>query len=456
MSPSWHHFDNVTTINCVYPISGTYGVLPRFLYYITLVAAIFGRSREWLIIGALVSALTYAGTSAIHMMTLVRSRTGVYDLDILAVWAVLSTGALGYIGMMHWSSTLRSSQARVVMILWGMLVGIGLIFGRALLFDTPIDHGERACWSNSNSTTGSTGAGTGTGASASASASTAGKLTLLTQILELQGGSDLFNCTYECFGISKPLRQRSEIMAVPSQVVNGRYSSLSYVLVGPVQFAAYAALSVDSASEHTPSVLCTRLVMKHLLTDIPGRQAGELTKIVYKASMESWYGGYFVFVGYIRRIRWCWVKVRWASVLLPWLVLSLAIDVLCLPLMVANIVLNELTLLSGGFPVNEANMAIGQWGPVISSLLVVFAACVNKGLEWWEERKRRRKECRRRERAEGEVVVVVEEEEVRVVAGKDGDGDGGEDEDGQVLGVVKPKMVHVQTLEDMEDLRRPG
>lgn len=424
---SGHHYDNVTTINCVYSISGNYGVLPRFLYYVTLVAAIFGRSREWLIIGALVSALTYAGTAAIHMMTLVRSRTGVFDLDILAVWAVLSTGALGYIGMMHWSSTLRSSRARVVMLLWGALVGVGLIFGRALLFDTPVDAGERACWSNDN--------GTGTGR------------LLLTQILQLQGSD--FDCTYKCFGITKPLRQTSEIVAVPSQVLHGKYTSLSYILVGPIQFAAYAALSVDSASEHTPSVLCTRLVMKYLLRDVPGKQAGELTKVVYKASMESWYGGYFVFLGYIRRIRWCWVKFRWASMLLPWLVLSFAIDVLCLPLMVANIVLNELALLSGGYPVNEANMAIGQWGPVVSSLLVVFAACVNKGLEWWEERKARRKESKESGRDEGEVAM----EEVSVVAGKGADRDG--DEDGQVWGVVKPKMVHVQTLEDMEDLRRP-
>ncbi|KIW15875.1 hypothetical protein PV08_05925 [Exophiala spinifera] len=449
---SWNQYDNVTTINCVYPISGAYGLLPRVLYYLTLVAAIFGRSREWLVIGALVSALTYAGTSSVHMMTLVRSRTGAFDLDILAAWAVLSTGALGYIGMMHWSSTMRNSRARMVMILWGALVGMGLIFGRALLFDTPASPGEKACWSttatsnhyyydshshnhnnnNNNATDGS------------------GSMVLLTQVYQLQGSE--FNCTYTCFGITKPLRQWSEIMAVPSQLVHGRYSSLSFVLVGPIQFAAYAAVSADSASEHTPSALCTRLVMKHLLRDGGyGRAAAaaeDLTKVVYKASMESWYGGYFVFIGYIRRVRWCWLKVRWASVLLPWLALSFAIDVLCLPLMVANIVLNEVTLLGGGFPVNEANMNIGQWGPVVSSLLVVIAACVNKGTEWWEERRTRRKKCRECEPGEGDVVV----EEVTVVAGKHSD----DDDDGQVLGVVKPKMVHVHTLQDMEDLRRPG
>ena len=136
--------DPVTEINCVYAISGLYGMLPRLLYYVTLAFAIFGRTREWLIIGALVSALTYAGGAAIHMMALVTSKAGVYDLDVPAAWAVLSTGALGYIGMIHWSTTLRNSNARIIMVCWGVLVGVSLIFGRAILFDTPPSDPEPA------------------------------------------------------------------------------------------------------------------------------------------------------------------------------------------------------------------------------------------------------------------------------------------------------------------------
>src|ERR1700754_2001180 len=102
----------VTHVNCVYAISGSYGLLPRLLYYVTLVFAIFGRRTEWLIIGALVSALTYAGTTAIHIFALVASKSPVFDLDIMAAWAVLSTGALAYIGIIHWSTTLRDSRAK--------------------------------------------------------------------------------------------------------------------------------------------------------------------------------------------------------------------------------------------------------------------------------------------------------------------------------------------------------
>lgn len=110
-------------MNCVYAISGTYGLLPRTLYYLTLAFAIFGRHREWLIIGALVTAMTYAGTTAIHQMALVSSKTDIYDLDILGSWAILSSGALAYISFMHWSSALRDSHVRMIFLIWGFLLG---------------------------------------------------------------------------------------------------------------------------------------------------------------------------------------------------------------------------------------------------------------------------------------------------------------------------------------------
>src|SRR5271155_5454747 len=123
---------------CVYPISGFYGLLCRLLYYATMVFAISARSREWLVIGALVSALTFAGTAAIHTMTLVSSKTPVFDLDLYGAWAILSTGALAYITLIHWSNTLRNSRARFIMHVWAFLVGSSLIFGRSALFDTPL------------------------------------------------------------------------------------------------------------------------------------------------------------------------------------------------------------------------------------------------------------------------------------------------------------------------------
>ncbi|ETI28365.1 hypothetical protein G647_00814 [Cladophialophora carrionii CBS 160.54] len=401
----------VTHINCVYAISGTYGLLPRILYYVTLVFAIFGRRSEWLVIGALVSALTYAGTASIHIMALVTSKVDVFDLDIMAAWAVLSTGALAYIGIIHWSSTLRDSRARVVMICWGVLVGIGLVFGRAELFDTNLTPPEPACYS-------STG------------------MLLESRMQLIDPG---FNCTYKCFDVTKPMREMSEILAVPQRVLDdSRYKTLTYVLVGPIQFAAYAAMSID-AQGHTPSQACVKIVMSYMIH--PGHRE-QFAKTVYKASMEKWYGGYFALLGYVRRSRWTYKKWLICCFLLPWLLMGLIIDILCLPLMVINIVFNEVTLLEGGYPTNEANIAIGQWGPIVNSMLVLIAALINKGMEVWE----RRKKAKKLDSVIEEIVLADTDVESGVLKN--------EQDNGQEVGVVKPQLAHIQTLQDMEDLMK--
>lgn len=394
--------DPISQINCVYAISGSYGLLPRLLYYVTLVFAIFGRSQEWLIIGALVSALTYAGTASIHMMALVSSKRGVFDLDIMAAWAVLSTGALGYIGMIHWSSTLRYSNAKWIMICWGVLVGTGLIFGRAALFDTVLSEPEPACYSIS------------------------GKF--LEYPIELI--SPEFKCTYKCFDVSKPMRHLSEIVALPSKQLNNKYSSLALALVGPIQFAAYAALSIDT-QKHNPSQLCQRVVMKYLIH--PGHKES-LTKTVYNASADGWYGGYFALLNYLWRTKWTFWKTVICTFTLPWMFLTLLIDVFCLPMMAANIILNEITLLQGDLPVNETNNAIGQWGPIVNSLLVVIAACISKLIEM----RQKSKAVKDLEQPQGIVSMVAPDVERGFM-------------DGQETGVVKPKLAHVQTLQDVDD-----
>jgi hypothetical protein len=402
----------VTEINCVYAISGTYGLLPRLLYYFTLIFAIFGRRNEWLIIGALVSALTYAGTTAFHAMALSSSKSNVFDLDIIASWAVLSTGALAYIGMMHWSSTMRNSEARWVMIVWGWLVGCALIFGRSSLYTTPLHGTEPACYSRSG--------------------------VLLEYPLQALQNPE-FNCSYKCFDVVKPMRHRSEIMAVPHRILhkNG-YDTLTLILVGPIQFAAYAALSLDSVA-HTPSQQCIRIVMSYLIH--PGHRE-QFTKAVYQASRETWYGGYFALLGYVRRTKWSYKKWLLCWLLIPWLGLALLVDILCLPLMLCNIVLNEMSLWRGALPVNESNLAIGQWGPIVNSVLVLLAAIMIKCIEVWK----RRKQIKKLDELDKEGGVVEEIDVEPGIVRKDT----------QEVGLVKPPLAHVETLRDADDwIRRP-
>ncbi len=392
---------DATLMLCVYPISGAYGLLPRLLYYATLVLAIFGRSQEWLVIGALASALTYAGTAAIHTMTLCTSRQTVFDLDISGAWAILSTGALAYITLINWSTTLRNSRARIVMVCWGVLVGVALIFSRSELFDTQLSPGEPACHSSGG--------------------------LLLSKPYQLVDSS--FNCTYKCFSTTKPLREQSETVAIRREILSGEYSHLSLGLIGPVMFAAYAAITFD-AREHSPSQLYTRLVMSYLNP----KHHAEITKSIYKAASESWYGGYFALFSYVHRERWSIRKCILSFLAVPWFALGLALDLLCIPLLMTNIILNELNLIGAHLPTNESPFAVGQWGPIVSSLLIVIAAIINRALEIRESRKTARD-------------IPREETDVRFSVTQDL----GELE-GQTSGVVLRTVGRQETLKDMEQI----
>ena len=393
--------DDGDVMQCVYPISGAYGILPRFLYYATLVLAIFGRNQEWLVIGALASALTYAGTAAIHATTLCTSRRKVFDLDILGVWAILSTGALAYITLINWSKTMRNSRARFVMICWGVLVGMGLIFGRVEQYDTQLTPGEKPCHSSNG--------------------------VLLSQPFQLADPS--FNCTYECFSVRKPMRDLLESVAIARSDLTGKFSNYQLILLGPVMFAAYAATSFDSR-EHSPSQLLTRLVVSYLSPN----HREEILKSIYKASNDSWYGGYFAMYHYVRRAPWSLRKILLIYLVCPWYALGLLLDILCIPLLIANVVLNELNLIGAGLPTNESPYSVGQWGPVVSSLLVVVAAVMNKGLEVRE----RRKNAPDIPREEKDVPLPLKDDDSEL--------------EGQTSGVVKRSLVHQETLKDISQM----
>ena len=108
--------------------------------------------------------------------------------------------------------------------------------------------------------------------------------------------------------------------------------------------------------------------------------------------------------------------------------------------MIVNVVLNELTIMTTELPTNEANFAIGQWGPWVSSSLVIAAAVVNKVLELRDRAKPAK--LQRQEETTSTVEVRSPSFELESV----------DVEEGQTVGVVKPKLTHVPTLQDMDVL----
>jgi len=301
----------------------------------------------------------------------------------------------------NWSTTLRNSRARIVMICWGALIGIGLIWGRAELYDTSLSPGEPACYSSSGEL-----------------------LSKPYQLLDRR-----FNCTYQCFSVRKPLREPSETVAIPRSLLSGRFSRLSLVLVGPFMFAAYAAVSWDTR-EHSPSQIYTRMVMSYL----DPKHHAEITKSIYTAASERRYGGYFALFSYVHRAKWSVRKCVLSFLAVPWFALALALDLLCIPLMIINIVLNEINLVGSHLPTTEAPFAIGQWGPIVGSLLVVIAAIINRGLEIRESRKN----ARDIPREDNHGLSVMQQDPEAL--------------EGQINGIIPRSIGRHETLKDMEEI----
>lgn len=190
--------------------------------------------------------------------------------------------------------------------------------------------------------------------------------------------------------------------------------------------------------EHSPSRICTWVVMVYLEPKHHKRMA----EFIHDASMERRYGGYFALWHFTKRKPWGRLKASLMILVLPWYILGLIIDILALPLLVINIVLNELALMQPDLPTNEADYAIGQWGPWVNVALVLLAALVNQYTLWSRRRKQRAKAIKEAEKQEQSQSLSVFELQGQV--------------EEQTTGVVKPGLAHVPTLQDLGSSRTKG
>src|SRR5436190_2511179 len=121
---------------CVYPLSPTYATLPRLNTLLLLLAVIHGPADNWATKGALAAVMTRTAGLALHAFALlgvlewelakpieIRS----FDLDILGTWALLSIVATSVPMMLSWAPSLRTSKARPLVRIWGLLVAAGAL-----------------------------------------------------------------------------------------------------------------------------------------------------------------------------------------------------------------------------------------------------------------------------------------------------------------------------------------
>ncbi|KAK8007640.1 hypothetical protein PG989_001630 [Apiospora arundinis] len=138
-------------IQCVYPISGNYGIAPRFLYYCSVFfVALFQRYPK-LTAGAAAYCISYAGATAVHAIILavisgsstpflpdgyvsenatssvwVASR--VLDQDVDATFAVVGVGCLSSLILaVSTASFGKMAPTRSIIVLWGLLMFVGIV-----------------------------------------------------------------------------------------------------------------------------------------------------------------------------------------------------------------------------------------------------------------------------------------------------------------------------------------
>lgn len=195
-------------VSCVYPISGQYGLLPRILFYASLVFAIFVQHFEWLVVGALASAMTFSATSAIHILIIFAThgrKPPILDLDALGIAMIAMVSVSLFPALVCFSSTLRRNRAGAAVVkFWFFMMVVTGILALIMVNDAnrpPLSsNAEVACFLPDK--------------------------TLLTSLAQLNGTRNL-ECIYDCFltrgSVLKPQDAATVIFGAPASGTLGSW-----------------------------------------------------------------------------------------------------------------------------------------------------------------------------------------------------------------------------------------
>ncbi|KAI4280064.1 MAG: hypothetical protein L6R38_004753 [Xanthoria sp. 2 TBL-2021] len=217
---------------CVYPISSQYAFLPRLLFYAFTIFGVIYRHREWLVAGALASALTYSGSAVVHAVLLAGFRHEIaLDLDVIPCKAVLAMSVLIVVPLLRYLQTWRLNNAKLVILLWALLITVGMVCAVVAIWT---DHGAEPSCRTTNGT-------------------------LLTAP-NLYNSVSGFNCSYSCFASSNHLRAATEIRAMKSRRMNVpidfRLMGLTAaVIVGLTTYGTHVGTLFSPNSSSSPSYI---------------------------------------------------------------------------------------------------------------------------------------------------------------------------------------------------------
>ncbi len=243
-------------VSCSYPISGSYGPSPRYIFYLLAIFAVLMRKSAWIGTAALGSVMTYSTTAAIHAIVLLAIRSNMYQgygladgnyMTVLvagqsdsglndglgnALWlpvlpmawasdadaalAVVGTAFLALLPLQVWSTTFKTSGAKPVLFLWSGVLLIGTICG--LINEAYVDLNYfpqfRFCPPGLNDTLPLTNSGSDNiGTDWNGYDAYYWNVTVY-EYFAHSSGLQPNTCLYPCFGTSWPLRDSDEINVV--------------------------------------------------------------------------------------------------------------------------------------------------------------------------------------------------------------------------------------------------
>ena len=342
---------------------------------------------DWLIAGALASALTFSGSAAIHACLLAWRGPAAGETDIYAVTGILSTACVIAVPLINWSKTLRhlgqpkesksrrtdneskqtdgeskqsEGNTRTIIIYWGFLVAVGFFCAFVLLYspnylpyvdsDNDISGLDTLqCSPNNNSLNPSAG-----------QQSSWTTFWITTEFINEN------NCVEPC-AISQPplfggalFRHPTDLVSMTSEQVNNnieqtnlsqRRAAARKFLSFYEKYALYAlpyivAQGITAAVFGRKSPSKIRWVVYNFIVSIGENEAGKFQR------------GFATTIALLNYL--------WALLML----------IACPPTFVLNIIATEIAL--NPIPQGEYLTAIGQWQPWAGTALILIAALIAK------------------------------------------------------------------------------
>ncbi|KFY11727.1 hypothetical protein V492_04294 [Pseudogymnoascus sp. VKM F-4246] len=181
-------------VSCVYPMSGQYALLPRILFYASLICASTMRRYWWLTTIVLGVAMPYSLTAFVHMIVILATHgfnPPIFDLDIYGIFVLSAASVSMYpvLIVLRRRYKIRAVHA-VVRLWWSIMVVTGFLASDLVSkseYRQGSSNSEVACYLEDGA--------------------------LLTSIAQLNGTRDL-ECIYDCFLAEKSVLKAQDAVTI--------------------------------------------------------------------------------------------------------------------------------------------------------------------------------------------------------------------------------------------------